>query len=379
MVRTGRGGDSIRATALPDGPDVYELGDGGDQADYVNEIASEGDIFDYGARSRRIVFRADDRANDGSAGEGDLILGAEAVEGGAGDDLMVGNGRLSAMFGGAGDDRLLGHGGTDALSGDKGKDFLDGGDQYDELLGGRDDDGGDLALGGSGPDSISLDAGADRALGGAGDDSIVLGAGPDRGYGGEGKDTLAGQSGADLLRGGDDDDRISGGLGPDRLDGEGGRDSLTAGVGGGTAFELPARFVSGPLDSWRDLVDCGEGRDATLANPWDDVESCERVFRINAVELERPRLRRKTGSFVLPLFVWSDGRLRLFGPDVETVVRELEEATDVVVPIEPKGTVLRSLRRHGSATLTVRFRFVPEVGFPRTVRRELKLFGRPRG
>jgi len=354
-VSTGSGADSIIATSAPDGPDVYVLGSGGDVPAYVHEIEYDGDAVDYGQREERVVFEADGLANDGSPGEEDMIVDAEVVKGGAGDDLLVGDGNYGAFLGGAGNDRLIGRGGTDALRGDEGDDVLDGGGGYDELRGGRENRGADLALGGDGGDSIELGAGYDVGLGEAGDDGI------------------AGESGADRIEGGAGDDTINGGLGPDRLAGESGRDSLIAGIGGSDLFRLPPRSLSGPLDSWRDQVECGSDQDAALVNRWDGVLDCEQVLPVRVVGLERPRYRRATRMFLLPVWAWGAGRLVLYGAGVDKVVMSLPLDGEVRLPLELEGSTLRSLRRHGRITVRISIRFRPEDGIARTMRTTLKL------
>lgn len=76
------------------------------------------------------------------------------------------------------------------LMGDK----LDGGDGDDELIG---EDGDDLLLGGAGDDSLVAKGGNDILLGGAGNDVL---------QGGDGQDTLDGGSGINILLGGTGDD-----------------------------------------------------------------------------------------------------------------------------------------------------------------------------
>jgi Ca2+-binding RTX toxin-like protein len=79
----------------------------------------------------------DGRANDGEAGEGDNVIGAEAIIGGSGDDVLVGPSRLAATLeGGPGDDRLTGGRENDLLAGGPGNDTLVGGPGADWFLGG---------------------------------------------------------------------------------------------------------------------------------------------------------------------------------------------------------------------------------------------------
>ena len=103
------------------------------------------------------------------------------------------------LNGGAGNDTLLGNQFGDVLNGDAGNDSLNGGLGDDTLNGG---DGNDTLLGQVGNDSLDGGAGADIGLGGFGDDMVL---------GGAGRDLLIGGYGADSVGGGDDDDVVLGG------------------------------------------------------------------------------------------------------------------------------------------------------------------------
>ncbi|MBV8685105.1 MAG: hypothetical protein JOZ90_02445 [Alphaproteobacteria bacterium] len=103
------------------------------------------------------------------------------------------------LDGGSGDDVLLGGAWNDDLIGEEGDDRLDGGGGDDVLLG---------------------DAGRDRLLGGDGNDGLVGGAGDDRLYGGAGDDLLRGEDGRDFLQGGAGADTfqfLDGDTGVDRI------------------------------------------------------------------------------------------------------------------------------------------------------------------
>jgi VCBS repeat-containing protein len=91
---------------------------------------------------------------------------AQPVNGGAGDDMITGNGLANTLLGGSGNDTLLGGGGDDMLMGDAGNDLLDGG------------------------------AGSDRVDGGIGDDLLVYVAAENAGA----QDTYVGGAGVDTLR-----------------------------------------------------------------------------------------------------------------------------------------------------------------------------------
>lgn len=127
------------------------------------------------------------------------------LEGGSGEDELVGRN---------GDDTLSGVGGNDVIKGRGGADKLIGGDGHDSVIGGRGDD---LAFG---------DAGNDRLFGFGGDDYLKGNDGDDMLSGNQGNDTLAGSSGNDELRGGHGDDLLNGGQGHDTLSGGLGADTL---------------------------------------------------------------------------------------------------------------------------------------------------------
>ncbi len=313
-VNAGGGDDTVFAgsgidlVAGYDGEDFVEGGDGGDRlfGDYLSMSTIDGgpaiETFEvYGAQ---IVIR-----NTLDAGR----HGADHLDGGAGDDTVLGNGAADQVFGGAGDDQLFGdedkamgqYSGDDHVDGQEGNDMVTGGGGSDQLLGGDGDDallgdwaddgvqysGQDHLDGGAGNDELSGGGNDDRLLGGQGNDALwgdatdleeanTTSYGSDVLDGGEGDDTLQGDGGADVLIGGtgndtlfgDDDesnlalahhgaDRLDGGDGNDYLDGEGGDDQLEGGEG---SDEL--RGGKG-----NDSLLGGAGSDALLGGDGDDV------------------------------------------------------------------------------------------------------------
>jgi serralysin len=98
------------------------------------------------------------------------------------------------LDGGNGNDAILGLAGNDTLNGANGNDVLDGGGGNDRLVGGN---GNDMLFGSFGMDTL---------IGGNGEDSLDGGAGNDDLNGGNGKDTVNGGTG---------DDDLTGGNGPD--------------------------------------------------------------------------------------------------------------------------------------------------------------------
>jgi len=88
-------------------------------------------------------------------------------------------------------------------------------------------------------DILLTGAGDDYAFGEAGDDTLVLGAGADMGFGGAGSDALDGGNGNDVLMGDGGDDTLIGEAGNDRLSGGAGADNLMGEAGNDTyVFEL---------------------------------------------------------------------------------------------------------------------------------------------
>jgi serralysin len=148
------------------------------------------------------------------------------VDGGDGQDRLVGGALSDRFAGGLGNDVLKGGGGDDTLAGDAGADVLKGGAGNDALDGGADDD---VLKGGEGNDVLSDTSGNDKFWGGSGDDTITGGNGLNAIYGGRGDDTLAGGGGIDLIYGGNGNDVIYGDKGKDVLYGGDGNDVIDGG------------------------------------------------------------------------------------------------------------------------------------------------------
>ena len=121
---------------------------------------------DYGGHIGPIKVNLDNKANDGSSGEGDDIgKDIEVLEGTARADRFTGSSAANTFLAGRGDDVLKGGGGKDRLIGDEDNDTLSGGSGADFLEGGVDDD---RLTGGSGFDSFVGDLSA-------GENQIVTG------------------------------------------------------------------------------------------------------------------------------------------------------------------------------------------------------------
>ncbi len=212
------------------------------------------DIVDFSAHGPGgVAFSKDYAVVDGGDGNDQIIGGggAEFLFGGAGSDFIIGGGDRDEIMGGAGDDILYGddfgynrtnasdsmwgEAGDDILHGGKGVDFLAGGEGDDLIYGGIDDDeltgeeGNDFLYGEEGEDDIDGREGDDTIDGGPNWDRLLGGEGNDTITGGIGNDRIYGEDGMDLIFGGDDNDRIEGGAGSDRINGDAGADQLMGG------------------------------------------------------------------------------------------------------------------------------------------------------
>jgi Ca2+-binding RTX toxin-like protein len=249
-VRADSVGLDVRQTAfvfLRDGiqinwDDAADILDGGGGNDYI--WAGGGDDLVLGGSGSDRLFG---------------LAGADRIDGGADDDFIIGDGHYwvpltppqytyfyddgplfslvaedddDILDGGGGNDFIVGQGGNDIVRGDAGNDRLWGDDdQYTSVTpapGMRQGTplewhGDDLVDGGDGNDLLVGGGGWDRLLGGDGDDQLY-GDGPGVTPARSGEDILDGGAGADLLYGGEGDDTLIGGAGTDLMLGEGGDD-----------------------------------------------------------------------------------------------------------------------------------------------------------
>jgi len=190
-------------------------------------------------------------------------LPAATLNGGPGDDLLLGGSNADDLRGGPGDDTLSGSRGDDRLRGDAGNDSIEwrAGEGSDAIDGGAGRDrvrvgaarlrsnrvrlfpeGRSLVVTVDETVPVRLDTGrVERFLLFGGDRADVISAAGDLGrdvavsiYGGAGADDITGSEGADLLNGNGDGDVIRGMGGNDTLYGENGDDSLLGGDGDDT-------------------------------------------------------------------------------------------------------------------------------------------------
>lgn len=223
------------------------------------------DIIDGGAGNDYLLGQGGNDALYGGAGDDYLngdgeyltaaplaVHGNDYLDGGAGADQLVGGAKDDELFGGTGNDTLLGDESPERIDGaSHGRDYLDGEADNDFLEGGGNDD---ILLGGSGDDVMWGDSstagladgfnGNDYLDGGDGNDQMAGGGGGDQLFGGDGNDLLVGDAYAAMLSlAGHGNDYLDGGAGNDTLQGDGGNDILFGGDGddvldGGTGADL---------------------------------------------------------------------------------------------------------------------------------------------
>jgi Ca2+-binding RTX toxin-like protein len=123
----GAGADVLVGSAMSqtlDGRDGDDVLDGGLGADHL--VGGAGlDLASYQSRAVPVQVTLDGLANDGEAGENDLVdADVEGAIGGAGADQLTGGVHRDSLLGGDGPDVIDGGGEEDFLSGDAGNDLI---------------------------------------------------------------------------------------------------------------------------------------------------------------------------------------------------------------------------------------------------------------
>ncbi len=275
---------------------------GGAGADVISGGPGSQDLVNYSSRTADLIvlIGVAGESGAGGSGEGDTVTtDTEKVNGGSGNDRLVGSGGDNVLWGGAGNDTIEGQGGNDLIFGVEGDDLLRGGSGNDTIQGGL---GADDMAGEDGLDTLDYsDKGPNEpivvGLGNQADDgvpdltppvvdpesrdnplaerdnarssfeTIIGGAGNDR-------ITAAGVEGIPnysvLLIGGPGNDVLEGSqTGNDTLIGGPGRDLLD-GLAGDDRFEL--------RDGEVDVAHGGPGTDTVLADPTDILTGMDVVL-----------------------------------------------------------------------------------------------------
>lgn len=211
LLDGGAGDDILRGEEGDDkliggpGSDVLDGGAGIDTADYSDETEGV-----YVNLADGTGTHADETA-EGGVSE-DTLINIENVEGGAGDDVLLG---------GLSEDLLTGGAGADYIDGGEGVDAVSYADQAEGVTVTLTDDGSEVAGTSSEGDTLLnvenvIGSDSDDVISGNSSDNIIKGGeGNDILRGGGGSDTLDGGAGSDVLVGGDEADVLLGGEGDD--------------------------------------------------------------------------------------------------------------------------------------------------------------------
>jgi Ca2+-binding RTX toxin-like protein len=201
----------------------------------INVQGGNGDDIIIGSPDLPVLADGQDGNDSITGGSADDTLlggdGADTIAGSAGNDSIDAGDGDDVVTGDAGDDTILADDGNDTVSGNLGNDNIRGGDGLDSISG---NEGLDTLNGNSGADTISGDDGGDFILGGGGADLVNGGLDGDMIIGNSGSDTLSGDDGADFVHGGGSNDSLFGNEGDDTLNGMGGEDTLDGGGGNDT-------------------------------------------------------------------------------------------------------------------------------------------------
>ncbi len=202
---------------------------GGAGADTLDGLAGR-DTADYSTSATGVAVNLATGMNTGGDAAGDTLVNMENVTGSAFNDLLTGDGGNNVLNGGAGNDTINGGGGNDRLI---------GGDGVNALVGGTGDDTYVVAANGTGTITESQGAGTDTVetsqstatLSANVENLVYTGTGNFRGTGNALGNEITGASGGDNIQGQDGNDSLFGLAGNDTLFGENGNDTLDGGAG----------------------------------------------------------------------------------------------------------------------------------------------------
>jgi Ca2+-binding RTX toxin-like protein len=170
---------------------VIDAGSGDDMINvHTNENGSvdvniNGEVYSFSAQEAKNLEIRGGKGNDTiiCTGQANLyhILGGPGgfgnhddnphftIDGGKGDDFIMGSCGDDVIKGGKGNDFIMGCNGNDKIDGGRGNDFIAGGKGNDQIHGGR---GNDFVMGNSGNDHVYGDKGRDNVYGGQGKDWV---------------------------------------------------------------------------------------------------------------------------------------------------------------------------------------------------------------
>lgn len=215
-VRGGTGNDTLTGPGALDG----EQGNDTIKPTSATQVVDGGtgvDRLSYDALSpvSNLVLEVQDNGDVTVNGAATPRTGFEAVEGGPGNDALIGTDNPDALAGGLGNDLLRGRGGVDDLDGGPGKDTV----SYVEVPGGVSVD---LNAGTGGPaGTVDVLRSFEAIVGSGGGDALIGTSADETIDGGPGDDVLSAGAGVDTVLGGLGNDLLRGGAGADMLDGQG--------------------------------------------------------------------------------------------------------------------------------------------------------------
>jgi Ca2+-binding RTX toxin-like protein len=187
-------------------------------------------------------------------------VGAGAVQGTSGPDIICGLAGDDEIYGNGGNDRIFAGPGDDVVDGGSGSDWIDYSLSTTPVTvaflfggGGSDTEGLDLYTsienveGSAYADAIGGDHDSNELRGGGGSDEILGWNGADKLSGGDGDDALSAGGGADEIHGNLGNDYIEGGLGSDEIIGGDGDDIVTyKHASGGMSVNCSGATATGP-------------------------------------------------------------------------------------------------------------------------------------
>ncbi|MFO1329537.1 MAG: calcium-binding protein [Rubrivivax sp.] len=214
------GADTLRGS---EGADTLDGGEGDDlvEGGLGNDSLLGGlgiDVVDYSSAVGAVAVSLPASTASGADGS-DTLSGFEGIQGGAGNDTLVGDDNDNQIDGGNGDNSLVGGGGSDGLSvgtgqhtlqGGAGNDFLFTGPGGNDIVDGGDDF--DQAYWDQAPGPVHINLVTGRTTGAAGTDTLI---GIEGGRGSPFGDTLTGNDANNEWQGGQGADLIIGGGGID--------------------------------------------------------------------------------------------------------------------------------------------------------------------
>ena len=217
-VLIGKAGDDRFVAIVNDGNDSYE--------------GSQGvDTYDLSATTAAATVSLDKGTSTSAQTGTDKLTTIENVIGGAGNDILTGDGLANTLVGLAGADTISGGAGNDTLIGGAGNDTLTGGAGTNIMLGGA---GNDIYVVSSATDIVSerggdgvdqVQSSVTWTLAADVENLALTGTAAINGTGNAAANVLVGNAAANALLGGAGDDLLSGELGNDTLDGGTGTDT----------------------------------------------------------------------------------------------------------------------------------------------------------